>query len=333
MENTDTPWTWGDPIPSPEQAFFDVAGLRIHYYAIFILVGIAVALWIANTRLVRRGGESGVVIDIALWAVPFGIIGGRAFHVLTHLSDYFGPNIDPLESLKIWNGGLAIYGALIFGAVGAFIGASRAKLNFVSLADALAPGILLAQAIGRWGNYFNQELFGRPTDLPWALKIDRPNPAIPDGLPSDAVFHPTFFYEFLWSLVGVAILLILDKRMNLRWGRLFGLYLIYYSIGRFWIENLRIDPSDVYLGLRTNQWSAVFGIVIGLAIIVWSVRRHHGLELSVYRSGFDKPTEGEVDAESNGDAAESSSEDAPAETESKAAKSNQNESDKSSSKK
>ncbi len=322
MENTETGWTWGDPIPSPEQAFFDVLGLRIHYYAIFILVGIAIALWIANTRLVRRGGESGLVIDIALWAVPFGIIGGRAFHVLTHLSDYFGPNIDPLEALKIWNGGLAIYGALIFGAVGAYIGAKRARLSFLSLADVLAPGILLAQAIGRWGNYFNQELFGRPTDLPWALKIDRPNPAIPDGLPSDAVFHPTFFYEFLWSIAGVIILLILDKRLNLRWGRLFGLYLIYYSIGRFWIENLRIDPSDVYLGLRTNQWSAVVGILIGLALIVWSVRRHHGIELSVYTSE-PAPTED----------AEDSSDSEPAEGSETDEKSNQIESDETSSQK
>jgi prolipoprotein diacylglyceryl transferase len=322
MENTETGWTWGDPIPSPEQAFFDVLGLRIHYYAIFILVGIAIALWIANTRLVRRGGESGLVIDIALWAVPFGIIGGRAFHVLTHLSDYFGPNIDPLEALKIWNGGLAIYGALIFGAVGAYIGAKRARLSFLSLADVLAPGILLAQAIGRWGNYFNQELFGRPTDLPWALKIDRPNPAIPDGLPSDAVFHPTFFYEFLWSIAGVIILLILDKRLNLRWGRLFGLYLIYYSIGRFWIENLRIDPSDVYLGLRTNQWSAVVGILIGLALIVWSVRRHHGIELSVYTS-----------APAATDNAEDSSDSEPTEASETPEKSNQIESDETSSKK
>jgi prolipoprotein diacylglyceryl transferase len=322
MESTSTDWNWGDPIPSPTQAYFDVFGLRVHYYAIFILVGIAVALWIANTRLVRRGGESGLVIDIALWAVPFGIIGGRLFHVLTHLSDYVGPNIDPLEFTKIWNGGLAIYGALIFGAVGAYIGAKRAKLSFLSLADVLAPGILLAQAIGRWGNYFNQELFGRPTDLPWALKIDRPNPAIPDGLPTDAVFHPTFFYEFLWSIVGVVILLVLDKRLNLRWGRLFGLYLIYYSIGRFWIENLRIDPSDVYLGLRTNQWSAVAGIVIGLALIIWSMRRHHGLELTVYTQEPEPKDEA-------GDVEDSEGETAPAAE----AKSNQIESDETSSKK
>ena len=322
MESTSTGWQPGDPIPSPPQAFFDVFGLRVHYYAIFILVGIAVALWIANTRLVKRGGESGLVIDIALWAVPFGIIGGRLFHVVTHLSDYVGPNIDPLEFTKIWNGGLAIYGALIFGAVGAYIGAKRAKLSFLSLADVLAPGILLAQAIGRWGNYFNQELFGRPTDLPWALIIDRPNPAIPDGLPSDAVFHPTFFYEFLWSIAGVVLLLILDKRLNLRWGRLFGLYLIYYSIGRFWIENLRIDPSDVYLGLRTNQWSAVAGIVIGLALIIWSVRRHHGLELTVYTQAPASEDDAEQDGESE------VSDDTNAE-----AKSNQIESDETSPKK
>jgi prolipoprotein diacylglyceryl transferase len=235
-----------------------------------------------NRRLVQRGAESGLVIDIAIWAVPFGIVGGRIFHVLTHIRDYFGPNIDPLESLYIWKGGLAIYGALILGAVGAYLGARRANIRFLSVADALAPGILLAQAIGRWGNYFNQELFGKPTDLPWAIAIDRPNPAIPDGLPVDAVFHPTFFYEFLWSVLGVIILLVLDKRMNLRWGRLFGLYLVYYSIGRFWIEGIRIDPSDILLGLRTNQWSALLGVALGVGLILWSRRKHPGIENDPY---------------------------------------------------
>ncbi len=277
-------WTWGSPIPSPTESFIALGPVRIHYYAIFILVGIVVAIWLGNHRLVKRGAASGLIIDIAIWAVPFGIVGGRAFHVLTHFRDYFGPGIDPLECLYVWKGGLAIYGALIVGAVGAYLGARRANLRFLSVADALAPGILLAQAIGRWGNYFNQELFGRPTDLPWAISIDRPNPAIPDGLPVDAVFHPTFFYEFLWSLAGVAILLLLDKRINLRWGRLFGLYLIYYSIGRFFIEGIRIDPSEILLGLRSNQWSALVGVAIGIALIVWSLRKHTGSELSPHLS-------------------------------------------------
>jgi len=282
MQILSADWQWGDPIPSPTDSYIDVGPLRVHYYAIFILVGIVVAMWMGNRRLVKRGAESGLVIDIAIWAVPFGIVGGRAFHVLTHIRDYFGPGIDPLECLYVWKGGLAIYGALIVGAVGAYLGSRRANLRFLSVADALAPGILLAQAIGRWGNYFNQELFGKPTDLPWAIAIDRPNPAIPDGLPVDAVFHPTFFYEFLWSVVGVVLLLVLDKRINLRWGRLFGLYLIYYSIGRFWIEGIRIDPSDILLGLRTNQWSALAGVVIGVALLLWSRRQHPGAELSPY---------------------------------------------------
>ncbi len=278
MQILNADWQWGDAIPSPSFSYIDLGPLRVHFYAIFILVGIAVALWMGNRRLVQRGAESGLVIDIAIWAVPFGIVGGRIFHVLTHIRDYFGPNIDPLESLYIWKGGLAIYGALILGAVGAYLGARRANIRFLSVADALAPGILLAQAIGRWGNYFNQELFGKPTDLPWAIAIDRPNPAIPDGLPVDAVFHPTFFYEFLWSVLGVIILLVLDKRMNLRWGRLFGLYLVYYSIGRFWIEGIRIDPSDILLGLRTNQWSALLGVALGVGLILWSRRKHPGIE-------------------------------------------------------
>ncbi|MEY4502829.1 MAG: hypothetical protein RLZZ576_83 [Actinomycetota bacterium] len=181
-------------IPSPAESTIDLGFARIHYYALFILLGIAVAVYWSNRRLVKRGGESGLMLDVAIWAVPFGIVGARLFHVLTHLSDYVGEGKDLLKILYVWEGGLAIYGALIFGVVGAYIGARLANLRLLSVADALAPAVLLAQAIGRWGNYFNQELFGKPTDLPWAIQIDAPNPAIPSGWLSEQTFHPTFFY-------------------------------------------------------------------------------------------------------------------------------------------
>jgi prolipoprotein diacylglyceryl transferase len=268
-------------IPSPGISYFDVGPLRIHFYAVFILIGIAVAILIGNRRLVDRGAEKWVVLDIALWTVPFGIIGGRLFHVLTHATDYFGPGKSAMEIFAVWNGGLAIFGALILGAFGAFVGCYQSGIKFLSFLDAIAPGVILAQAIGRWGNYFNQELFGKPTDLPWALEIARPNPAIPTGLPESATFHPTFAYEMLWNIAAFAVLVFLDKRLDLRWGRLFALYLAVYSVGRFWIEGLRIDPSDVYFGLRTNQWSAVLTLAVGIAIFLWSRRRHTGVETTV----------------------------------------------------
>lgn len=272
-------------IPSPTISYFDLGPFRVHFYALFILAGIVIAIWLANRRLNQRGGESGVAIDIALWAVPFGIVGGRIFHVLTHIGDYFYSGADLGAIFRVWEGGLAIYGAIAFGMLGALIGARIAGVRFWSFVDAVAPGVLLAQALGRWGNYFNQELFGTPTTLPWGLEIDSSNPAYPVGLPGGVLFQPTFLYESLWSIAGVILLLILDKRFDLRWGKLFALYIAYYSVGRIWTESLRIDPSEVFLGLRTNIWSALAGIL--LAIVIWRVqsRRHPGLETSIYVTG------------------------------------------------
>ena len=272
-------------IPSPTVSFFDLGPFRVHVYALFILTGIILAIWLANHRLTKRGGESGVAIDIALWAVPFGIVGGRVFHVLTHLGDSFYSGADLTAVFRIWEGGLAIYGAILFGLLGAWLGARFAGVRFWSFVDAVAPGVLLAQAIGRWGNYFNQELFGTPTTLPWGLEITADNPAYPVGLPAGVLFHPTFLYESIWSLVGVVLLLNLDKRFDLRWGKMFALYIAFYSVGRLWTESLRLDPSEVFLGLRTNIWSALAGIAA--AIVIWQVqsRRHPGLETSIYVAG------------------------------------------------
>jgi len=272
-------------IPSPDVSYIELGPLRIHFYAMFILAGIILALILTESRLRSRGAESGIALDISLWAIPLGILGGRFFHVVTHPNDYFFPGADLLAVFRIWEGGLAIYGALIFGAIGAAIGARAAGIKFTSYLDAVAPGVLLAQAVGRWGNYFNNELFGTPTDLPWGLEISSSNPAYPAGLPEGVLFHPTFLYESIWSLAGVALLLAADRKFNLRWGKMMGLYLVYYSIGRVWIEAIRIDPSEILLGLRVNIWSAIAGIALGLAIIVIQAKRHPGLEDTVYKPG------------------------------------------------
>lgn len=272
-------------IPSPEISFIDLGFARIHFYALFILTGIVIATLIADRTLSRRGAEKGVMLDIALWAVPFGILGGRFFHVVTHPADYFYEGADLLATLRIWEGGLAIYGALIFGAVGVYIGTRKLGLRFLSVADAMAPGILIAQGIGRLGNYFNQELFGLPTTLPWGLEIPSTNPAYPAGLPDGLLFHPTFLYEMIWNLTGAAIIIYLAAKLNLQWGRVFGLYLAVYSLGRVWIENIRIDPSEILFGLRINVWSAIIGLTIGILILVVQGRRHPGAEPSVWIPG------------------------------------------------
>lgn len=281
-------------IPSPTVSSFTLGPITVHYYALFILAGIVVATVVTAGRMKARGMEAGLAIDIGIWAVPFGIIGGRLFHVATHLSDYFGPGRDWSSMFRLWEGGLAIYGAIIFGSIGAYIACQvdikalkieSAGIRFLSFADALVPGLLAAQALGRWGNYFNNELFGAPTDLPWGLEISSFNPSYPLGLPEGLTFHPTFLYESLWSLLGVVILLLLEQRFNLRWGRMFALYLMWYSFGRFFIEGIRLDPSDVVLGLRTNQISALVGLLLGLALFMIQRARHTGIETTGYLPG------------------------------------------------
>ena len=284
-------------IPSPDVSYIELGPLRIHFYALFILTGIILALLLTESRLKTRGVEAGIALDVSFWAIPFGILGGRFFHVITHPNDYFYQGADLLAPFRIWEGGLAIYGALLFGALGAYIGSRKSGIKFTSYLDAVAPGILLAQAIGRWGNYFNNELFGLPTDLPWGLEISSSNPAYPAGLPDGVLFHPTFLYEAIWSLVGVALLLAADKRFNLRWGRMIGLYFIYYSIGRVWVEAIRIDPSEIILGLRINIWSAILGILVGLAIMILSYRRHTGLEVTAYLEGREPKSKDDSAAE------------------------------------
>ena len=272
-------------IPSPEISYFDLGPLRIHIYALCIITGIIAAVLWTNARLTKRGAEPWVVIDISLLAVPLAIIVARVYHVLTHWGFYFGEGANPLSALYIWEGGIAIYGALIGGAIGAWLGCRWTGIRFWTFADALAPGLLLAQAIGRFGNWFNQELYGLPTDVPWGLEIDYPNPAWPIGLPEGTLFHPTFLYEVIWNLLGVAFLVVVGRVLRLQWGRLFALYLVWYSAGRIVWESIRVDPSEIILGLRTNVWAAIFGVILGLAIFFIQKRRHPGLEPSPYVSG------------------------------------------------
>lgn len=286
------------PSPPAELRSFNIGGwlrdlgldwfqlnLSVNAYALFILTGIVLAVLIVNSTLTRRGAEPWIVIDIALWAVPLGILGGRLFHVVTHPADYFFPGADLLRIFYVWEGGLAIFGALLGGALGAYIGTRLAGIRFWSFADALAPGLLVAQGVGRLGNYFNQELFGAPTNLPWGLEIDPGNRAIPVGLPADTLFHPTFLYEMFWNLLGAMVLVALARRFSLQWGKVFALYLIWYGLGRFYLETLRLDVAEIVLGLRSNQWAAIAGILLGLAILIVQSRRHYGAEPSVYRPG------------------------------------------------
>ena len=287
-------------IPSPDYAwqvfnlgqwFRDIGltwfgfDLNIHAYAVCILIGIVAAGILTNHRLTRRGAEPGVVLDIIIWAVPLGIVGARIFHVLTHPDDYFYEGADLLRVLYVWEGGIAIFGSLIGGAVGAWIGCRFSGIRFWTFADAVAPALLLAQAFGRLGNWFNHELFGQPTDLPWGLEIETTNAAYPAGLPEGTLFHPTFLYEIIWNLVGFALILIVERKMRLQWGKVLGLYLVWYGLGRTVFESIRIDPSEVFLGLRSNVWAAILAVVVGIVIIVVQNKRHTGLEPSPYVAG------------------------------------------------
>jgi prolipoprotein diacylglyceryl transferase len=272
-------------IPSPSIQYFDLGPLRIHIYALCILLGIGLATWITDARLSKRGAERGVVLDIILWAVPLGIIGARFYHVFTHPADYFYEGADLLKVFYIWEGGNAIFGSLLGGAVGAWIGCKQTGIRFWSFADALAPAMLIAQATGRLGNYFNHELFGQPTTLPWGLEIESTNPAFPAGLPEGTLFHPMFLYEILWNLLGAFVIIVLERKLYLRWGKAFGVYLIWYGIGRSVFETYRLDSSETFLSIRTNVWGALLAIVVGVLIILIQNRRHPGKELSVYVEG------------------------------------------------
>ncbi|MFP3967528.1 prolipoprotein diacylglyceryl transferase [Actinomadura fulvescens] len=263
-------------IPSPSEGVWHLGPVPIRAYALMIIIGIVVAVWLGERRWAAKGGAPGVVIDVAVWAVPFGLVGGRLYHVVTDYQRYFGDGRDPVDALKIWEGGLGIWGAVLLGAVGAMIGCRRHGVSVLALGDAIAPGVALAQAIGRWGNWWNQELYGRPLDTWWALKIDYGHrPKLPDTSVDPkyadiATYHPTFLYESLWC-VGVAILVIwADRRFKLTHGRAFALYVAAYTVGRFWVEWLRIDEAHEFLGLRLNDWTALVVFVGAVGYLYWA---------------------------------------------------------------
>jgi len=271
------------PSPPPQWAQFALGPLTIHTYALCILAGIVAAALITAHRLGRRGVDRGIVLDVVLWAVPLGIVCARFYHVFTHVGDYFYPGANLWNVFAIWDGGNALYGSLLGGALGVFIACRRAGLRFWAFADALAPALLVAQSLGRLGNYFNHELFGLPTTLPWGLQIEASNPKFPAGMPPGTLFHPLFLYEIVWNLAGVAVILLLERRFRLQWGRVLALYLIWYGSGRSWLEAIRIDPtSDGWLGIPANVWASFVAVAIGVALFVVQTRRHPGAEPSPY---------------------------------------------------
>lgn len=270
--------------PSPTQSSFSIGPLTVYFYALCILTGIAIAIWVGRRRYGKLGGNSDDVSEVAIWAVPFGIVGGRIYHVITSPEQYFGANGNLVDALRIWEGGLGIWGAISFGVLGAYLyfKTHKTSLSFGQLLDCLAPGVVLAQAIGRLGNYFNQELFGRPTSLPWGLEID-PDKR-PAGYESFETFHPTFLYELIWCVL-VAYLLIklpgLTKKLVSRNGDIFALYVLGYTLGRLWIEALRIDQANLILGLRLNIWVSLVVIITSLAYLRRSKRRGNAKEETV----------------------------------------------------
>jgi len=262
--------------PSPPQGVWHLGPIPIRAYALCILAGVIVALFIGDRRWEARGGERGTVFDVALWAIIFGLVGGRLYHVLTDWETYFGPGgAGFLAAFKIQEGGLGIWGAVALGGVGAWIGCRRRGIPLPAFGDAIAPGIILAQAIGRIGNYFNQELFGRDTTLPWGLEIYErvdANGAVNylNGVSTGRVVqvvHPTFLYELIWNLLVFALLIWVDRRFRIGHGRLFALYVAAYCFGRFWVELMRSDMATHIAGIRINSFVSVF-VFIGAVVYI-----------------------------------------------------------------
>ncbi|MEV4731071.1 prolipoprotein diacylglyceryl transferase [Saccharopolyspora sp. NPDC049426] len=267
-------------IPSPPQGVWYIGPIPLRAYALCIIAGIVLAVWISSRRWIARGGREGTVVDVAVWAVPFGLIGGRLYHVATDWYKYFGPDRNPLDALKVWEGGLGIWGAVALGAVGAWIGCRQRGVPLPAFADTVAPGLVLAQAVGRLGNWFNQELYGGPTNVPWGLEIYRridPDTGLADPIAGVAVdptpitvVHPTFLYELLWN-VGVFLLVLwADRKFRMGHGRVFALYVAGYTAGRVWIEMMRSDEATHILGIRINVFTSLvvfLGAVIYLLVV------------------------------------------------------------------
>lgn len=270
-------------IPSPGISSIHLGPVTIRFYALTMLLAIVVAVWITARRWKRAGGRTEQIFDIAFCAVPAGIVGARLYHVITTPERYFGPEGNPADILRIWQGGLGIWGAVLLGALAAWAWCHHKGYPMAILADCVAPALLVAQAIGRLGNWFNQELYGAPTNLPWGLKIDAAGSAIGhseqcyDGAtcPTGTLFHPTFLYEMIWNLIGAALLVWIGNRAikTLKAGSLFALYVMWYTLGRTWIESLRIDFAHEFLGIRINVWVSMSVFILAAAAFVLIIRR------------------------------------------------------------
>ena len=258
--------------PSPAQGVWHLGPVPVRAYALCIIVGIIAALLIGDRRWVARGGQRGVVYDVAVWAVPFGLVGGRLYHLATDWRTYWGPGgAGTVAALRIWDGGLGIWGAVALGAVGAWIACRRRGIPLPAFGDAVAPGVVLAQGIGRLGNYFNQELYGRETTLPWGLEIfyrrdpsGYVDPHSLEGISTGQIAYvvqPTFLYELIWDVFVFIVLILVDRRFTLGHGRLFALYVAGYCIGRFGVELLRDDTATHLAGIRINSFTSTFVFV------------------------------------------------------------------------
>lgn len=292
-------------LPSPPQGVWYLGPVPLRAYAICIIIGIVVAVWWGDRRWQARGGRPGDVLDVALWAVPFGLIGGRLYHVATDWYRYFGTDGRGISgALAIWDGGLGIWGAVLVGALGAWIGCRWKGIKLPPFGDAIAPAILLAQAIGRVGNYFNQELYGGPTTLPWGLELyvrrdgAETGISLPDGVSTGvlhSVVHPTFLYEALWNVLVVIVLVLLDRRFRIGHGRLFALYVAGYCAGRFGVELLRTDAATHILGIRINIFTAAIVFLCAALYFVLAPRgRETGLSMYWPRRAEELAAEGEL---------------------------------------
>lgn len=257
-------------LPSPSTGVWHLGPFPLRAYALCIILGVVAAVVIGERRWVARGGTRGVVTDVATIAVPFGIVGARIYHVITSPAPYLD---DPVRALFVWQGGLGIPGGIAGGFLAAYVLCRRRGVSRTAFADAVAPGVVVAQAIGRLGNWFNQELFGRPTTLPWGLEIDPDNA---DAVTGAMAYHPTFLYELLWNLGVAALLIWADRRWRLGGGRVFALYVAAYATGRIWIEALRIDEANSLLGVRLNV--VVMTVLLVGAVAYLVVRRGVGRE-------------------------------------------------------
>lgn len=319
-------------IPSPSTAVWQLnlgfVTIPLRAYALCIIAGIVVAVVVTDRRMRSRGAPPWAVLDIAMWAVPFGIIGARIYHVFSSPDNYFGHGMDGfLAALKIWEGGLGIWGGVAGGALGAWLACRQLGMSFTFVADCIAVGLPLAQAVGRLGNWFNNELYGGPTTLPWGLQVHQMSTgqegtpvgtAIlgPDGQPllKEGLYHPTFLYELLWNVGVAGLVLWLDRKYKFGKGRAFALYVMAYTAGRAWIEAMRIDEAEMIFGARLNVWVSIL-VFLGALIYFLRVKGPQEFLLpAADGKGFRTVTEAEFRAAASGEEAPAAeaSEEAPA---------------------